>query len=148
MQRHVNNRHSNPGHFTPFNAIPYSAVKCERFQFEHPFTCMVARMTGSGKTVWVQSLLKQANRMINPPPERIVWCYSKWQPAYMEMLVSIPHIEFVKGIPPALEQDSYLDVNKRNLMVFDDQMIDASKDKRIVNLFIRGSHHRNLRVIF
>ena len=154
MQRHVNNRHSNPGHFTPFNAMPYSAVKCERFQFEHPFTCMVAGMTGSGKTVWVPSLLKQANRMINPPSERIVWCYSQWQPAYMEMLVSISNIcqihicEFVKGIPPALEQDSYLDVNKRNLMVFDDQMIDASKDKRIVNLFTRGSHHRNLSVIY
>ena len=84
MQRHVNNRHSNPDHFTPFNAMPYSAVKCERFQFEHPFTCMVVGMTGSGKTVWVQSLLKQANRMINPPPERSVWCYSQWQPAYME----------------------------------------------------------------
>ena len=50
-----------------------------------------------------------------------------------------------KGIPPALEQDSYLDVNKRNLIVFDDQMIDVSKDKRIVTLFSRGSHHRNLR---
>ena len=34
----------------------------------------------------------------------------------------------------ALEQDSYFDENKRNLIVFDDQMIDASKDKRIVNL--------------
>ena len=51
------------------------------------------------------------------------------------MLVAMPHIEFVKGIPPALEQDSYFDVNKRNLILFDDQMIDASKDKRIVNLF-------------
>ena len=47
-----------------------------------------------------------------------------------------------------LEQDSYLDVNKRNLIVFDDQMIDASKDKRIVNLFTRGSHNRNLSVIY
>ena len=27
-------------------------------------------------------------------------------------------------------------------------MIDASKDKRIVNLFTRGSHHRNLSVIY
>ncbi|CAH3181336.1 unnamed protein product [Porites lobata] len=60
----------------------------------------------------------------------------------------MPHIEFVKGIPTALEQDSYFDVNKRNLIVFDDQMIDASKDKRIVNLFTRGSHHRNLSVIY
>ena len=35
----------------------------------------------------------------------------------MEMLVTIPNIEFAKGVPPALEQDSYLDVNKRNLIV-------------------------------
>ena len=32
--------------------------------------------------------------------------------------------------------------------MFDDQMIDANKDKRIVNLFTRGSHHRNLSVIY
>ena len=128
--------------------MPYSTEKCQRFQFEHPFTCMVAGMTGSGKTVWVQSLLTQAYRMINLPPERIVWCYSQWQPAYMDMLVTIPNIEFVKGIPTALEQDAYFNVNKRNLIVFDDQMIDAGKDKRIVNLFTRGSHHRNLSVIY
>ena len=64
------------------------------------------------------------------------------------MLVAMPHIEFVEGIPTALEQDSYFDVNKRNLVVFDDQMIYARKDKRIVNLFTRGSHHRNLSLIY
>ena len=64
------------------------------------------------------------------------------------MLVAIAHIEFVKGIPAALEQDSYFDVNKRNLIVFDDQMIDTIKDKRIVNLFTRDFHHRNLSVIY
>ena len=54
----------------------------------------------------------------------------------------MPNIEFVKGIPTALEKDSYFDVNQRNLIVFDDQIIDASKDKRIVNLFTRGSLYR------
>ena len=39
MKRHINNRHSNPGHFTLFNAMHYSAERCQRFQFEHPFTC-------------------------------------------------------------------------------------------------------------
>ena len=107
--RHMNRKHSN---FAP--VIPMSQEKCQRFQFEHPFTCMVAGMTGSGKTVWVQSLLTQAYRMINLPPEKIVWCYSQWQPAYMEMLVTIPNIEFVEGIPTALEQDAYFSVNKRN----------------------------------
>ena len=47
-----------------------------------------------------------------------------------------------------MERDSYFDVNKRNLIVFDDQMTDASKDKRIVNLFTRSSHNRNLSVIY
>ena len=105
-------------------------------------------MTGSGKTAWVQNLLQQVQNVIDPPPKRIVWCYSQWQPVYMALVATIPQIEFVKGIPPDLEHDSYFDVNKRNLIVFDDQMIDAGEDKRIVNLFTRGSHHRNLRVIY
>ena len=60
MQRHMNRKHSN---FAP--VIPMSQEKCQWFKFEHPFTCMVAGMTGSGKTVWVHSLLTQAYRMIN-----------------------------------------------------------------------------------
>ena len=62
------------------------------------------------------------------------------------MLVAMPHIEFVKGIPTAWEQNSYFYVSKRYLIVFDDQMIDAHKDGQIVNLLTRGSHHRNLSV--
>ena len=148
MKRHINNRHSNPGHFTPFNAMHYSAERCQRFQFEHPFTCMVAGMTGSGKTVWVQSLLQQAQTVIDQAPERIIWYCSQWQNAYTQLLMMIPTIEFVKGIPESLENDSYLDVNKRKLIVIDDQMIEAGKDNRIVNLFTKGSHHRNLSVIY
>ena len=125
-----------------------SSQKCQRFRFEHPFTSLFAGMTGSGTTTWVRSLLQQASEAIYPPHERIVWCYSQWQPAYTEMLVAMSHIEFVKGIPTALEQNSYFCVSKQYLMVFDDQMIDAHKDGQIVNLFTRGSHHRNLSVIY
>ena len=81
---------------------------------------MVAGMTGSGKTVRVQSLLQQAQAVIDQAPERIIWCYSQWQNAYTQLLMMIPAIEFVKGIPESLENDSYLDVNKRNLIVIDD----------------------------
>ena len=92
---------------------------------------MIAGMTGSGKTAWVRSLLQQASETIYPSPERIVWCYSQWQPAYTEMLVAMPHIEFVKGIPTALEQDSYFEVNKRNLIVFDDQRLTPVKTSEL-----------------
>ena len=86
--------------------------------------------------------------MIDQPPERIIWCYSQWQNAYTQLLMMIPTIEFVKGIPESLENETYLDVNIRNLIVIDDQMIEAGKDNRIVNLFTKGSHHRNLSVIY
>ena len=68
--------------------------------------------------------------------------------AYMELLATIPNIEFVKGIPSDLETDSFFDINKRNLIVIDDQMENAGGDTTIFNLFTRGSHHRNLSVIY
>ena len=123
-------------------------VSRQRFRFEHSFTSMTAGMSQVRKSGLGSISIASSFRGNLPSLERIVWCYSQWQPAYTEMLVAMPHIEFIKGIPTALEQDSYFDVNKQNLIVFDDQMIDASKDKRIVNLFTRGSHHRNLSVIY
>ena len=84
-----------------------------------------------------------SENVIEPPPERIIWCYSQWQPAYSELLNT-----FVKGIPENLEQDSHFNDNKRNLIVIDDQMIEAGNDNRIVNLFTKGSHHRNLSVTY
>ena len=92
MERHVMSQHRNAR-----SNVPMFSLKCQQFCFEHPFASMIAGMTGSGKSAWVRSLLQQASDAIYPPPERIVWCYSQWQPAYTEMLVTMPHIEFVKG---------------------------------------------------
>ena len=117
MQWHVMSKHRNAG-LTPFETVAMFSQKCQRFCFEYPFTSMIAGMTASGKPAWVRSLLQQASETTYPPPERIVWCYSQWLSAYTQMVVAMPHIEFVKGIPTALEQDSYSDVNKRNLIVF------------------------------
>ena len=138
MKRHMNSKHSD-SNFAPI--IPMSQEKCQWFQLIHPFTCMVAGMTCSGKTVWVKLLLQQAQTVIAQPLERIIWCYSQWQPAYTQLLMMIPTIKFVKGILESLANDSYLDVSIRNLIVIDDQMTEARKDNRIVNLFAKGSHH-------
>ena len=91
--------------------------------------------------------IQQAQNTIHLSPERIVWCYSQWQPAYSELSMTVPEIEFVKGIPSTLEQDCYFDVNIRNLLIINDQMIEAGNDERVVDLLKKGSHHRNLGVI-
>ncbi|KAK3739433.1 hypothetical protein QZH41_015587, partial [Actinostola sp. cb2023] len=135
--------------FTPYpRTHNVEDTKCDRFQLRHPFTAIVAGMTGSGKTVWVQNLLQHASEVIQPPPQRIVWSYSQWQPAYEQMQQTLPGIEFVKGIPHDLDEDWYFDPKVNNLIVIDDQMAETSNDQRILNLFTKGSHHRNLSVIF
>ena len=109
---------------------------------------MVSGMTGCGKTTRVQRLLENRGHTIRAIPQRIIWFYSIWQPAYAEMMQTIPDIEFVRGIPSTIDNDGYFDVNMRNLVVIDDQMSTASNNKQVIKLFTQGSHHRNLSVIY
>ena len=114
---------------------------------QHPFTCIVARCTQSGKTVWVKTLLENSQKTISPPPQRIIWCYGQWQPSYFDMR-TMPGIEFNEGIPDDIDNADYLDVSQRNLIVLDELMAQSGKDKRIADLFTKGSHHRNLSIIY
>ena len=118
-------------------------------KLRHLFTMMVAASTGGGKTWFVKDLLENREQWISPAPQRIVWIYGQWQPLYAEMQRIIPGIEFVKGILANIEDVSkqFLNPAIRNLIVIDDLMSEASNDKRICDLFTKGSHHHNLSVI-
>ena len=52
---------------------------------QHPFTLMTIGSTFSGNSCWMNKLLSRAKTMINPPPERIIWCYKRWQSLFSEM---------------------------------------------------------------
>ena len=86
---------------------------------QHPCTCIVGGCTQSGKTVWVKSLLENAQKTISPPPQRIIWCYGQWQPSYFNMMRTMPGIEFNEGIPDDIDNGCYLDISKRNLIILD-----------------------------
>ena len=141
LRRHTLNIHGNV-HSKPVKIVTGSTV------LQHPFTCIVAGCTQSGKTVWVKTLLENAQTTISPSPQRIIWCYGQWQPLYFDMVRTMPGIEFNEGIPESIDKPDYLDVSQRNLIVLDDLMAQSGKDKRIADLFTRGSHHRNLSVIY
>ncbi len=141
LRRHTLNIHGNV-HSKPVKIVTGSTV------LQHPFTCIVAGCTQSGKTVWVKTLLENAQTTINPSPQRIIWCYGQWQPLYFDMVRTMPGIEFNEGIPESIDKPDYLDVSQRNLIVLGDLMAQSGKDKRIADLFTRGSHHRNLSVIY
>jgi hypothetical protein len=115
---------------------------------QHPFTCIVVECTQSCKTVWVKSLLENAQTIISPAPQPIIWCNGQWQPSYFDIMRTMPGIEFNQGIPDDIDNADYLDVSQRNLIVLDDLMAQSGKDKRISDLFTKGSHHRNLSIIY
>ena len=64
------------------------------------------------------------------------------------MRKKIPRIEFVNGIPDHLNDQHYINVGKRNVLMFDDLMTEAKCDQRIADLFTKGSHHRNISVVY
>ena len=53
--------------------------------FKHPFSCLVAGPSQSGKTTFVERLIKLREEMIFPTPKLVIWYYSEFQPAYKRM---------------------------------------------------------------
>ena len=121
-------------------------VKLSNMTFQHPFSMVISGPSGNGKSVWTKNLLLSS--LIQPSPERIIWYYGQLQPLYNNIRKRIPRIEFVNGIPDHLNDQHYINVDKRNVLVFDDLMTEAKCDQRIADLFTKGSHHRNISVVY
>ena len=51
-------------------------------------------------------------------------------------------------IPEDIYSPQFINQGKRNLIIFDDLMTDAKCDKRIADLFTKGSHHRNISIVY
>lgn len=111
---------------------------------KHPSTMMVVGPSKCGKTTFVTRALKDG--LFQPPPDRVVWAFSMWQPSYEELPLIVPNIEFVQGIEEVGKLD--FDLTKNNLIVLDDLMAEAGDSKQLAHLFTRGSHHSNLTVIY
>ena len=120
-------------------------LSCGEVKFKHPFTCAISGSSKCGKTEFLRRLLN--SKYIQPPPERVIVLYKRWQPLYDKIKDILPKPEFYRGIPENIDSDSIFDVSKRNLVIFDDLMTDTSTDKAVSELFTEGSHHRNLSVI-
>ena len=72
--------------------------------------------------------------------------YSEWQPDFDMIRERYPGIEFEKGWRDNIFDS--LNPDQRNILVLDDQMAVARSSKSVAELFTKGSHHRNLTVIY
>ena len=122
----------------------YSSMTSLELHFKHPSTILLSGPTGCGKTRFVRRILE--DRLIDPFPIRLIWVYGEWQEDYDKIKVIYPEIEFIKGYSDDL-YDS-LEPIERNLLILDDQMSEASDTKSLAKLFTKGSHHRNVTILY
>ena len=114
------------------------------FSFKHPTTIQISGPTQCGKTRLVLRILE--HQLIRPFPTRIIWVYSEPQPDYTEAAKMYPHIEFIHD----WNEEIYNKIrySERNLLILDDQMEEAGSSPTLKNLFTKGSHHRNLTIMY
>ena len=106
-----------------------------------PFCSIVAGPSQSGKSEFIRKFLLNISDLVFPVPEEIIYCFSEWQPMYDD-LKSKMDIVFIHGLP---DTDNLI-CDKHRLIIIDDLMSEI--DDRVIRLFTKESHHRQISVVF
>ena len=113
-------------------------------QFSAPFSCLIAGPSGSGKTELTKRLIREASKMIDPPPSGVVWFYGSWQPGY-DSISDL--VRFVKGPPPTDDDAGDSGYYTQNsLIVLDDLMFEIC-GKTLAKIFTKHCHHKQISCI-
>lgn len=124
-------------------------------RWKHPWTSIVCGPTGCGKTIFVKTFLRHLSTMTDARFDRILFYYAEWQEAYRQLQQELTRsegktkrgctIEFREGLPRP--EDYSNDPLAAKLVIIDDLMRESSSCDVIVDLFTKGSHHKNLSVV-
>lgn len=107
--------------------------------FRHPFTAIVSGPTQCGKTEFILRVIENSHRIIEPQPEKILYCYDEYQSVFDSLKYNV---EFHEGLPNIAEFNG----KQKTLLILDDLMAEA--DMSVANIFTKISHHRNMSVFF
>lgn len=107
------------------------------------FTMLIVGGSGSGKSVFTSNLLHYRNQIMSNQPEKIVWCYSVWQPLYDEIQKHSSSIQFIQGVP-SMEL-----IQSGNFILVVDDLMDSEETAIVMcDIFTKYSHHHNITCIF
>jgi len=116
-------------------------VEAEELKFKAPFGMVVSGPSSSGKSTWVLKFLAHATELISPPPAQILYAYGEYHK-------HVPMLEKAGVVTHAgLPSDEVLAAcEKPFLLVLDDLML-ASSEQYLSELYTKKSHHRNISVV-
>jgi hypothetical protein len=118
-------------------------------KLRHPFTCVIAGMTGAGKTILVRRLLKnwKCSIDLNEPINNnnnlnVLWVYGQDQELYKQKLENT-NITYSEYLP----KENDLKISNYKIIVIDDLMLELDKNENFSKLFTKLSHHLNISVV-
>ena len=110
-----------------------------------PFSWVISGPSKAGKTEFALRVVRNLHKLSGVNFEQIYFCVREWQPAYTQISIEYPHINFTEELPPLETFRS--DPSTPKLLLIDD-MMDKHKQLGIDHLFTRGSHHWNLSLVY
>ena len=119
-------------------------------KLKHPFTCMVAGSTGSGKTILVRNILKNysTTTTIRKSPLRVLYYYGQPQSLFSTQIASDVQVQYVH-VRSSTDFDAGLVKSTRpDVVIIDDLMIELGGNEDLSNMFTKSSHHLNISVFF
>ncbi|CAH3198131.1 unnamed protein product, partial [Porites evermanni] len=112
----------------------------------HPSSVIIAGPSGSGKSELVEQWLRDLN-VFQVKPHKIVYAYDRWQPRFDRMQKK-EGIQFHRGLPDPRHLTQWFGRTRGGVLVLDDLMEEGGQDKRVLDLFTKDSHHRNITVLY
>ena len=123
----------------PFRCVVFGLVKSnlkkrinidfhrgKKIKFENKFSTffhsflILFRQSGSGKSSFISSIIREKSRLLKPSPTKVIWIYNKYYKDYHEVLSqSIENIEF----SPTFDYETIMEV------------LNWNRKKTIISLF-------------
>ena len=116
----------------------------EKFQIRTPSSMLIVGPSGSGKTHFTERLLLHNLDLFQSSPKTIHYCYGAWQDGFKRMKKR--GIRSHEGIPELSDLVKWFP--QGGILVMDDLMDEGGSDKRVLDLFTKHSHHRNITVLY
>lgn len=119
-----------------------SVFEASELKFRCPAGMVVSGPSSSGKTTWLMKFIDHCSVLIDPPPAQILY-------AYGEFHHHVPELE-KKGVLTysGLPSEDVIDSCKKPLLLILDDLMLASTEEYLSNLYTKKAHHRNIFAVF
>ena len=114
-------------------------------RLQGPFSMIIAGPSNSGKTHLVSTLINNADDLIVPQIDKVIYYYGQWQPAFKNMNA---RIQFKQGLPSKEELETTNDNNKLHTLCIVDDLMKENDKEVLCDIFTKGSHHWFVSIIY